>query len=148
MNKTEQNLWAAFAGESQAHTKYRYFAKIARALGNNEVADHFERTAEQELIHSWGHLELLIGKPTVEDCLTMAIDGETYEFTTMYPDFERDAVVEGNEFAAQEAKHQAVESQIHAIHFQQLLKAQKRFAALGRVEKKHAEAYQKLKDDL
>ena len=148
MNKTEQNLWAAFAGESQAHTKYRYFARLAREAGYPEVADHFERTAEQEIIHSWGHLELLIGKPTVLDCLQMAIDGETYEFTTMYPDFERDAVLEGNDVAAQEAKHQAVESQIHAEHFQQLLKAQKRFAALGRVEKKHAEAYQKLKDAL
>ena len=148
MNKTKENLWAAFAGESQAHTKYRYFAKVAREAGYESVARHFEHTADQELVHSWGHLELLIGKPTVQECLMLAVDGETYEFTTMYPDFERQAQLDGDAQAAQEARDQADESKTHAESFQQILKAQKRFAALKRVEQKHAQAYQKLKESL
>jgi len=85
MSITIKNLESALAGESQAHIKYRYFAKIARAEGFEDVARHFEHTADQELLHAWGHLELLIGKPTTKECLQKAIDGETYEFTHMYP---------------------------------------------------------------
>ena len=143
MSITLKNLESALAGESQAHTKYRYFARIARAEGFEEVAKHFEHTADQELLHAWGHLELLIGKPTTKECLEMAIEGETYEFTTMYPDFEREAVFEGNNEAALEARLQAQESKEHADEFIAVLKkAEKRFAALARVEKRHAEAYQ------
>ena len=143
MSITLKNLESAFAGESQAHTKYRYFAKIAREEGHEEVAKHFEHTADQELLHAWGHLELLVGKPTTKECLEMAIEGETYEFTQMYPDFEREAVFEGNNEAALEARLQAQESKEHADEFIAVLKkAEKRFAALARVEKRHAEAYQ------
>ena len=88
MSITIKNLEAALAGESQAHIKYRYFAKIAREEGFEDVAQHFEHTADQEIKHAWGHLELLIGKPTTKQCLEMAIEGETYEFTTMYPEFQ------------------------------------------------------------
>jgi len=143
MSTTIKNLEAALAGESQAHIKYRYFAKIAREEGFEEVAKHFEHTAEQEIKHAWGHLELLIGKPTTKECLEKAIEGETYEFTTMYPDFEKEAVFEGNNEAALEARIQAEESKEHAEEFIAILKkAEKRFAALAKVEKRHAEAYQ------
>ena len=54
--KTLQNLEAAFAGESMAHIKYRYFAKIARAAGDEETARTFEETADQEVQHAFGHL--------------------------------------------------------------------------------------------
>ena len=149
MSITLKNLESALAGESQAHTKYRYFARIARAEGFEEVAKHFEHTADQELLHAWGHLELLIGKPTTKECLEMAIEGETYEFTTMYPDFEREAVFEGNNEAALEARLQAQESKEHADEFIAVLKkAEKRFAALARVEKRHAEAYQNVLEAL
>ena len=84
MSVTLANLGSALAGESQAHVKYRYFAKIAREEGFEDVAKHFEHTADQELLHAWGHLELLIGKPTTKECLEMAIAGETEEFTNMY----------------------------------------------------------------
>ena len=87
MSITIKNLESALAGESQAHIKYRYFARIARAEGHEDVAKHFEHTADQELLHAWGHLELLVGKPSTKECLEMAIAGETYEFTTMYPEF-------------------------------------------------------------
>ena len=143
MSITIKNLESALAGESQAHIKYRYFAKIARAEGYEDVAKHFEHTADQELLHAWGHLELLIGKPTTKECLEKAIEGETYEFTTMYPDFKRAAELEGNQAAAMEAQHQIEESAEHADEFKAVLaKAEKRFAALTRIEQRHAAAYQ------
>jgi rubrerythrin len=145
MSVTLKNLESAFAGESQAHTKYRYFAKIAREEGFEEVAKHFEHTADQELLHAWGHLELLIGKPSTKECLEKAIEGETYEFTTMYPNFREVAESEGNTQAVNEANEQIAESKEHAEQFKAVLaKAEKRFAALQKVEKRHAEAYQKI----
>jgi rubrerythrin len=144
MSQTMQNLNDAFAGESQAYTKYRYFAKIAREEGNEEIAKHFEHTADQELLHAWGHLELIIKKPTTEECLQMAIDGETYEYTTMYPEFKETAEFEGDLVFANEANMQIAESKQHAEEFKALLtKAEKRFSALAKIEKRHAEAYQK-----
>ena len=144
MSQTMQNLADAFAGESQAHTKYRYFAKIAREEGNEEIAKHFEHTADQEILHAWGHLELMINKPTTKECLQMAIDGETYEFETMYPNFKETAEFEGNLVFANEANMQIEESKEHAEQFKELLtKAEKRFSALAKIEKRHAEAYQR-----
>ena len=144
MSQTMQNLADAFAGESQAHTKYRYFAKIAREEGHEEIAKHFEHTADQEILHAWGHLELMIKKPTTKECLQMAIDGETYEFEHMYPEFKETAEFEGNMVFANEANMQIQESKEHAEQFKQLLnKAEKRFSALAKIEKRHAEAYQR-----
>jgi len=149
MEITIKNLESAFAGESQAFTKYKYFAKLAREEGFDEVADHFERTAEQELLHAWGHLELLIGNPSTKECLDMAIKGETYEYTQMYPEFHKQAVKEGDTVAAGIALEQMTESREHAEQFTEVLKkAQKRFAALAKVEKRHAEAYKQVKDTL
>jgi len=143
MSVTLKNLEAALAGESQAHIKYRYFARIAREEGFEEVAQHFEHTADQELKHAWGHLELLIGTPTTKECLQKAIEGETYEFTTMYPQFEAIAITEGEVKAAEEARAQIAESKEHAAEFAAVLKkAEKRFAALSKIERRHAEAYQ------
>lgn len=145
MSVTLQNLESALAGESMAYTKYMYFARIAREDGFEDVAKHFEHIASQELKHAWGHLELLIGRPSTKQCLEKAIEGETYEYTEMYPTFEAKALREGNYLAAQEAKQQAQESQEHAEGFQAVLKkAEKRFAALKRVEQRHAEAYQQV----
>lgn len=149
MSVTLKNLESALAGESMAHIKYRYFAKIAREEGFEEVAKHFEHTAEQEVKHAWGHLELLIGKPNTRQCLEKAIEGETYEFTTMYPQFQADAVAEKNWEAAAEAQEQIAESQVHAEQFKAVLaKAEARFRALAAVEKRHAEAYQKVLGEL
>jgi len=143
MSQTMQNLADAFAGESQAHTKYRYFAKIAREEGHEEIAKHFEHTADQELLHAWGHLELSIGKPSTKKCLEMAIQGETYEFEIMYPNFKDTAEFEGDLVFANEANMQIKKSKEHAEQFKELLtKAQKRFSALAKVEQRHAAAYQ------
>ena len=149
MSITLKNLADALAGESQAHIKYRYFAKLARAEGYEEVARHFEHTADQEILHAWGHLELLVGKPTTKECLQLAIDGETEEYTNMYPTMLAEAVEEGNQQAAIEAQHQIDESKEHAEQFAKVLAtAEKRFAALARVEKRHAEAYQTVLETL
>ena len=149
MSVTIKNLEAALAGESQAHIKYRYFAKIAREEGHEEIAKHFEHTADQEILHAWGHLELLIGKPSTKECLEKAIEGETYEFTHMYPQMEAEARGEGLLEAAQEAAEQTKESQEHAEQFKEVLaKAQKRFTALAKIEKRHAEAYQQVLETL
>lgn len=145
MSATLANLESALAGESMAHIKYRYFARIAREEGFEDVAKHFEHTADQEIKHAWGHLELLIGKPNTKECLQKAIDGETYEFTTMYPQFEAIAVSEGNLEAAKEAQEQTQESKEHAEQFKAVLaKAEKRFAALKKVEERHANAYKQV----
>jgi len=142
MSITIKNLESALAGESQAHIKYRYFAKIAREEGYEEVAKHFEHTADQELLHAWGHLELLIGKPSTKECLQKAIDGETYEFTTMYPEFVSDAQSEQEKA---EFNEQIAESKEHAEQFKEVLaKAEKRFAALKKVEERHANAYKQV----
>lgn len=148
MSITLKNLESALAGESMAHIKYRYFAKLAREAGFEDVAKHFEHTADQEIKHAWSHLELLVGKPTVGESLQMAIDGETHEYTEMYPRMYQEAVDEGDEAAAREAQHQIDESIEHAESFKSILEtAQKRFAALAKVEQKHAEAYKKVLDE-
>jgi len=143
VSSTLKNLESALAGESMAHIKYLYFAAIAREEGFEDIAKHFEHTADQEIVHAWGHLELLIGKPSTKECLQKAIEGETYEFTTMYPTFESEAKTENNQVALNEFRNQIVESAEHAEQFKQVLaKAEKRFAALTKIEKRHAAAYQ------
>lgn len=146
---TLANLEKALAGESMAHIKYRYFAKIARAEGFEDVAKHFEETADQEIKHAWGHLELLVGNPTTKECLELAIAGETYEFTEMYPQFETIAKAEQNIEAVKEFNEQGRESNEHAQAFKALLvKATKRFNALKKVEERHANAYKQVLEKL
>jgi rubrerythrin len=141
---TIKNLEAAFAGESMANRKYLFFARRARELGAIEVAEVFEATAEQETLHAFGHLDLLYPKEelTVENMLQMAIDGETYEYTEMYPSFRHLAEQEGNSAAVTELDEQIAESKEHAERFAKILTlAAKRFAALAKVEQRHANRY-------
>ena len=149
MSVTLKNLESALAGESMAHIKYRYFAKLARAEGFEEIAKHFEHTADQEILHAWGHLELLIGKPDTKKCLELAIEGETHEFTEMYPQFQAIAESEGNIEAVKEAEGQIAESKEHARQFIEVLElAEKRFNALKKVEERHANAYKNKLDSI
>ncbi len=141
---TIQNLEAAFAGESMAHIKYRYFARLAREVGDTETARIFEETADQEVEHAFGHLDLLYPKAklTPAGALEIAIEGETYEYSEMYPKFRHLALEEGNAAAVKEFDAQIAESQQHAESFKRVLdKAAKRFAALAKVEERHAERY-------
>ena len=147
--KTMANLEAAFAGESMAHIKYRYFAKLARAMGDEDTARTFEETADQEVMHAFGHLDLLYPKATMTPAkaLQIAIEGETYEYTEMYPAFRKTAEQEGNAAAVAEMDEQIEESKEHAAQFRATLeKAQKRFAALAKVEERHAKHYQSVLD--
>jgi len=142
---TIQNLEAAFAGESMAHIKYLWFARICRAAGDEESAKVFEDTAAQEVMHAFGHAELLFANETMTPakCLQYAIEGETYEYTEMYPRFRHEAAREGHDAAAREIDEQIAESKEHADRFKAVLeKAAKRFAALAKVEQKHAGHYQ------
>ena len=141
---TIKNLEAAFAGESMAHIKYRYFAKLCRAAGDEATARVFEQTAAQELLHAFGHADLLFpaARMTPARALQLAIAGETYEYTEMYPTFRHAAVAEGHEAAVREIDEQIDESREHAQMFQAVLeKAAKRFAALAKVEERHANHY-------
>ncbi|MBE0614977.1 MAG: rubrerythrin [Burkholderiales bacterium] len=141
---TIKNLEAAFAGESMAHIKYRYFAKRAREAGDEATARIFEETADQEVQHAFGHLDLLYPKAELSPArsLEIAIEGETYEYTEMYPQFRHLAVEEGNRAAVKEFDEQIAESKQHAQEFRRTLEiAAKRFAALAKVEERHANQY-------
>jgi rubrerythrin len=141
---TIKNLEAAFAGESMAHIKYLHFAKVARLHGDEATAKVFEDTARQEVMHALGHADLLYPKDqlSVQDVLQYAIEGETYEYTEMYPTFRHEAEQEGNMAAVKEMDEQISESKEHAEMFADVLaKAERRFAALTKVEEKHANNY-------
>ena len=141
---TVKNIESAFAGESMAHIKYMYFAKICRAAGDEATAKVFEETAAQEVQHAFGHLDLLYpaAELTPAKALDMAIAGETYEYTEMYPQFRHLAEQDGNTAAVREMDEQIEESKEHAQRFRNTLtKAAKRFAALAKVEERHANHY-------
>ena len=103
-SKTHQNLKDAFAGESQANRRYLYFAQKADVEGYPDIAALFRSVSEGETGHAFGHFDHLAaigdpvtGKPVgaTEDNLRSAIEGETYEYTEMYPGFARTARDEG-----------------------------------------------------
>ena len=103
-SKTEENLKAAFAGESQANRRYLYFAQKADVEGYNDVATVFRSTAEGETGHAHGHLEFLeaVGDPAtglpIGDTaknLKASVAGETHEYTDMYPGMAKTARDEG-----------------------------------------------------
>ena len=100
MGKTEENLKAAFAGESQARNKYTYFAKVARKQGYHYIGKILEETAENERQHAKNEFQLLDGIGDTAANLREAIGGEHYETTSMYPGFAEEADAEGNAAAA------------------------------------------------
>lgn len=89
MVKTEENLWKAFAGESQARNKYTYFASVARKEGFEQIAAIFEETADNEKEHAKMIFKFLKGIGVTEENLAEAAKGENYEHTKMYPEFEK-----------------------------------------------------------
>ena len=100
MSKTEENLKAAFAGESQARNKYDYWAKVARKEGYHYIAKIFEETALNEHQHAKEEFKLLNGIGDTKANLRAAMEGEHYENTVMYPTFAKEAREEGNMEAA------------------------------------------------
>lgn len=100
MSKTQENLAAAFAGESQARNKYTYYAKVARKEGYHYIAKIFEETAENERRHAYDEFVMMGGLGTTAENLKAAMEGEAYEVDTMYADFATEAEAEGNREAA------------------------------------------------
>ena len=96
-SKTEQNLWTAFAGESQARNKYTYYASKAKKDGYEQLAAIFEETANNEKEHAKLWFKELHGGeiPTTEENLQDAANGENYEWTEMYKEFAKTAKKEG-----------------------------------------------------
>ena len=129
-SKTQDNLKAAFAGESQANRRYLYFAQKADVEGFNDVAAVFRSTAEGETGHAHGHLEYLeeVGDPVTgtpigptADNLRAAITGETHEYTDMYPGMARTAREEGFDEIADWFEILAKAEKSHAGRFQRAL---------------------------
>ena len=131
-NLTLVNLMKAFAGESQARNKYEYFAKVAQKEGYRDIAEHFQRAADNEKTHA--KLELSLHNRmknetennfgnTLEN-LQMAINGESYENLTMYPDFAEIAKEEGYK------------------------EAQRLFSGIGKIEVEHENMFKMLKERL
>ncbi len=124
--KTEQNLMAAFAGESQARNKYTYFASKAKKDGYEQIAAIFEETANNEKEHAKMWFKELHGGevPSTIENLEAAADGENYEWTDMYETFAREAEEEGFTLLA------------------------KKFRMVGEIEKHHEERYRKLLENI
>ena len=150
---TQANLEAAFGGESMANRKYLFFAEVAKQLGNGELARLFRDTANQETEHAFAHFRLLHPELVVSDaaalsdaekqtilsrCLELAIEGETYEYTTMYPEFAARAREDRDAGAEAEFGDQIEESREHADVFRT---AARNFGLLTPVEHHHADRY-------
>jgi rubrerythrin len=122
MTDTIKNLKEAFAGESQANLKYRTFAKKAEKDGFVNIARLFLATAEAERIHAEGHLKALDQIGSTAENLQTAIDGETYEFTEMYPPMLE--IAEAEEHKAKRMFKYAVEAEaVHAKLYTMALEA-------------------------
>ena len=125
-SKTEQNLLAAFAGESQARNKYTYFASKAKKDGYEQIAAIFEETANNEKEHAKMWFKELHGGeiPSTVENLEAAADGENYEWTDMYEEFAK---------VAEEAGFTAIA---------------KKFRGVAAIEKEHEERYRKLLENV
>ncbi|MFC1554558.1 rubrerythrin [candidate division KSB1 bacterium] len=121
MSKTEENLKAAFAGESQARNKYTYYAKIAKKEGYHYIAKIFLETADNEMRHAKDEFAMLGGIGDTAANLKAAFEGEDYEVRTMYPDFAKDAEEEGNREAAVLFKQIAKVEAHHRDRYKKLL---------------------------
>jgi len=120
--KTEKNLWAAFAGESQARNKYTYFADVARKEGYEQIAAFFDQTAGNEKEHAKLWFKALGELKGTSENLLHAAEGEHYEWTTMYEDFAKDAEEEGFPRIAKQFRQVADIEKMHEERYRALLK--------------------------
>ena len=119
-SQTEKNLWAAFAGESQAYTKYGYYASRAKKDGFEQISALFTETSGNEKEHAKIWFKLVAGIGTTAENLEAAADGEYEEWTSMYPEFAKIAREEG------------------------FTKIANLFEAVAKIEKEHEERYRLL----
>ena len=123
-SKTEKNLQAAFAGESQARNKYTYFASKAKKDGYEQIAAIFEETANNEKEHAKMWFKELNGGtvPSTPENLKAAAEGENYEWTDMYADFAKTAREEGFDEIAEKFEKVAAIEKSHEERYRKLLK--------------------------
>jgi rubrerythrin len=121
MSNTEQNLWDAFAGESQANRKYLAFAQKADREGYPQVAKLFRAAAEAETVHAHAHLRTLKAVGSTAENLKTAVEGETHEFKAMYPEMIENAKAEGNTAAERSFSYANEVEKIHAGLYQKAL---------------------------
>jgi rubrerythrin len=121
LSKTEENLKAALSGESQARAKYKKWAGAANKEGHQAIAKIFEETADNEYEHAAMIMKLLGTSGTTEENLKHAVEGETYEWTEMYPTFAKEAREEGQAAAAEYFEHVIISEKHHAKRYQLLL---------------------------
>lgn len=125
MSKTDENLKAAFAGESQANRMYLAFAKAAEQEGFPQIAKLFKAAAEAETVHAHNHLRVLGKVKTTVDNLNEAVNGETYEFTKMYPQMIDEAKAEGNKKALQSFDYANKVEAVHADLYKKAIESAK-----------------------
>ena len=128
MTKTDENLKAAFQGESQANRLYLAFAKKADEEGFPQIAKLFRAAAEAETVHAHNHLKVMGQIKTTADNLGTAVSGETFEFKKMYPEFIEEAKKEGNKKAEVSFEFATKVEEIHAAMYQKALDALKKKA--------------------
>jgi rubrerythrin len=121
MSNTQDNLKEAFAGESQASRRYLYFAEKADSEGHPQVARLFRAASESETVHARNHLKAMGGIGTTSDNLKAAIEGESYEFTKMYPGFIEQAQAEKNSRAETSFDYANKVEKIHHRLYQKAL---------------------------
>ncbi|MGD0644365.1 MAG: rubrerythrin family protein [Candidatus Bathyarchaeia archaeon] len=134
MTQTDENLKAAFAGESQANRLYLAFAKKAEEEGLTQIAKLFKAAAQAETVHALNHLQITGQVKSTVGNLGTAITGETYEFKKMYPEFIAEAKKEGNKQAVWSFDLANKVEQIHAGLYQKALDALKNKTELAKVD--------------
>ena len=120
--KTEQNLLAAFAGESQARNKYTYFASVAKKEGYEQISELFQKTADNEKEHAKIWFKELEGIGNTAQNLEEAANGENYEWTDMYEGFAKTAEEEGFKELAYKFRAVAAIEKEHEERYRALLK--------------------------
>ncbi len=134
MNKTDGNLKAAFAGESQANRKYLAFAQKAQEEGFTQAAKLFRAAAEAETIHAMNHMKTLGEVKSTLENLNTALGGETFEFTKMYPEYLGIAKEEGNKQATWSFDVANKVEQIHAKLYQKAIDSLKNKKDMEKVD--------------
>jgi rubrerythrin len=134
MTKTDVNLKAAFAGESQANRRYLAFARKAEEEGFTHIANLFKAAAEAETVHALNHLRIIGQIDTTLKNLKSAVSGETFEFKEMYPGYITTAKEEGNKQAAWSFNVANKVEQIHAKLFNKAIDALKNKKTLEQVD--------------
>ena len=134
MGKTDENLKAAFAGESQANRLYLAFAQKAEEEGYTQAAKLFKAAAEAETIHALNHVRITGQVKSTLDNLGTAVTGETFEFKKMYPEYISTAKQEGNKQASWSFDVASKVEQVHAELYQKAIDALKSKKQLEKVD--------------